>query len=365
MKIRPAVLWLHRWVGLAASSVVLVVAVTGGFLAFEEELDRALHPAHYAAVRNDTRLQVDELVEIARKTFPRMPVVGLRVPQEIGDPIAIGFGNRARVFLDPHDGRELGVQTEPHPFIRTLNQLHIRLMWGGKGETVVIVVTLLTLGLALSGLWLWWPWRIVWFQGRASWRRVNFDLHSVAGLYSSVFLVIVCTTGATMALHASVDPWIIKLTGAAQRPRPVQANPRPGVAKISIGAALERASAALPGAKPVLISVPLQPRGTYRVQLRFPNDRTPGGRSVVQIDPSGGEVLQVFSTRGADFGNTYLWMQRSLHTGELFGWPTQVLACLVCVALILQVISGIVMWWPWGRRTTTAAGGELPVNVVE
>ena len=105
-----------------------------------------------------------------------------------------------------------------------------------------------------------------------------------------------------------------------------------------------------PGAQPVLIRVPLQPRGTYRVQLRFPHDRTPGGRSVVEIDPCGGEVLQMFGMRGADFGNTSGWMQRALPTGAIFGWPTRVLACLVGVALILQAISGMVMGWLWGRR---------------
>ena len=116
------------------------------------------------------------------------------------------------------------------------------------------------------------------------------------------------------------------------------------------GGAWERASAAPPGALPVLIRVPLQSRGTYRVQLRFPHDRTPGGRSVVEIDLCGGEVLQVVGMRGADFGNTSGWMQRSLPTGAIFGWPTRVVVCLVGVALILQAISGRVMGWRWGRR---------------
>lgn len=350
MKIRPIVLWLHRWVGLFASVIILVVAATGCFLAFEEELHRALHPALYKASRSEERLPVDSLVETARPTFPRQPVVGLRMPQQPGDPIAIGFGNRTRVFIDPHDGRALGVQSDPHPFIRVINQLHVRLMAGPTGATIVGFATLMTLGLALTGLWLWWPSRIVWFKGHPSGRRLSVDLHSVAGLYSSFFLVIVCFTGVTMAFENALNPWIIKLTGAAPRSRPPQATPRPDSARISIGAALQRAGAALPGAKAVLISVPQQPRGTYRVQLRFPNDTTPGGRSIVHIDPYSGEVLQVVGTRGADLGNTYLWMQRSLHTGDIFGWPTQVLACLVCVALSLQVISGIMIWWPWRER---------------
>ncbi len=357
MKIRPALLWLHRWIGLGVSGIVFVVAVTGCFLAFEEELDRALHPAQYQAAKTEERLGVDALVDIAREHFPRMPVMGLRLPQRPGDPISIGFGNRARVFLDPHDGRKLGVQSEPHPFIKAINQLHVRLMAGPTGGTIVGFATLLTLGLALTGLWLWWPLRIVWFKGRPSWRRLNFDLHSVAGLYSSLFLILVCVTGVTMAFHETLDPWIIKLTGAAPRPRPPHVTPRPNAPKISIGMAVRRASEALPGAKPVLGSMPLQPGATFRLQLRFPNDTTPGGRSQVHLDPYSGEVLQVFSTRGADFGNTYIWMQRSLHTGDIFGWPTQVLALLVCVALTLQVVSGIVIWWPWRKRLSAASNG--------
>ncbi|MDO8597865.1 MAG: PepSY-associated TM helix domain-containing protein [Sulfuricaulis sp.] len=53
MRIRPSVFWLHRWGGLVASVIILVVAVTGCFLAFEEELDRAMHPALYKTARSD------------------------------------------------------------------------------------------------------------------------------------------------------------------------------------------------------------------------------------------------------------------------------------------------------------------------
>ena len=106
-----------------------------------------------------------------------------------------------------------------------------------------VAATLLTLALALSGLWLWWPLRIVWFKRRPSWKRLNFDLHNVAGLYSSLFLIIVCVTGATMSFHGVADRWVRTLTGAAPAPGAGagHAPSREGGERITLDTALRQA----------------------------------------------------------------------------------------------------------------------------
>ena len=40
MKFRRALLWLHRWAGILAGLVILVIAVTGGAPVFERQLER-------------------------------------------------------------------------------------------------------------------------------------------------------------------------------------------------------------------------------------------------------------------------------------------------------------------------------------
>jgi uncharacterized iron-regulated membrane protein len=60
-------------------------------------------------------------------------------------------------------------------------------------------------------------------------------------------------------------------------------------------------------------------------------------------------VLSVLSTRDAPTG-AYLWnIRRSIHTGDIYGWPTRILMCLASLALVVQTITGAIMWLGWPR----------------
>ncbi len=351
MKLRRSVLWLHRWVGLLAGLVVLVLAVTGAVMVWEHEVDAFLNPTALRASISDERMSIDAIVANMREARPREGrfVAGMKLPDHPGDPLRMLVGGPQIVFIDAATGKELGSRPVRQGFVHHVTELHLKLKLGATGARIVGIATALTFGMALTGLWLWWPLRIVWFKGRPSFRRFNFDLHSVAGLYSSLFLLVVTMTGVTMSFPQTFDPWIRKLSGSAPPPRPPRVEPRPGSPRISLDSVVKGAEAALPGARVVSFGVPVQPRAPFRVQLRFPEDRTPGGRSLVFLDPYTGKALQVLGTRGTGAGNWYIHFSHSLHNGELFGLPSQVLALLVCVALVAQISSGFLMWWKPGK----------------
>ena len=87
---------MHRWVGLLAGLVLLVLAVTGGVLAFEEQVEHALFPALFNASRAGTPLPVDGAGGAGASGSSRaQPVIGLRMPEEPGDPLVVGLGNRS------------------------------------------------------------------------------------------------------------------------------------------------------------------------------------------------------------------------------------------------------------------------------
>ena len=50
------------------------------------------------------------------------------------------------------------------------------------------------------------------------------------------------------------------------------------------------------------------------------------------------------SARAGTWLERYQKMQLSLHTGAILGTPTKLLALLTCVALVLQIASGYVLW---------------------
>lgn len=55
-----------------------------------------------------------------------------------------------------------------------------------------------------------------------------------------------------------------------------------------------------------------------------------------------------------------LW-NRQYHTGDIFGWPTQMLALVFSLALIVMAITGPMIWYKRKRTSKTtpaAAAGD-------
>jgi uncharacterized iron-regulated membrane protein len=116
--------------------------------------------------------------------------------------------------------------------------------------------------------------------------------------------------------------------------------------------ALVLAGDQLPGAVPVSINVP-GPKTPYRIALRYPEDRTPGGRSRVFVDQYRGTVLLAESSRTTAAGTRMVILNRGIHTGDLFGLPTKALMSLASLAVVAQATSGLMMWWKRRRGGTS------------
>ena len=353
MKARRILLWLHRWAGVLAGLVILIIAVTGGALVFEPTLQRWLRPDLYPdhATAKVRRAPIAQAFDQFSVKHPGARVLGLRLPRDERDALVLYSGSQAAHF-DPGTGKFLGARPRQGGWEQTMMKLHVNLMSGTTGGTIVIVATCITLALALTGLWLWWPLRIFRFRRGTSFRRFNLDLHSVAGLYSSVFLLIVGTTGLTLRYMHGDHP----------RPPPVRMPipmPQGQPQRISVDEAVRQAEAALPGARAASAEMP-PPNGRmpFHLQLAFPEDGSPAGRSVVFLDPFTGAALAVHSSRAGTLLDRYQLMQLSIHTGTIGGMWTRGLAFLVCLALLLQIASGYVLWWK--RPKTSPSPAPLP-----
>lgn len=336
MKFRRALLWLHRWAGVIAGLVILFLAITGGVLVFQQTQDRWLNPQLYPSEAStvENRVPVTAALEEVSRQHPDLRVQGIRLPRDEHDALALLGGNRM-VHCDPRTGSILGIRPRMGLWWQTFVKLHVNLMLGYTGGLIVEIATWITLVLALTGLWLWWPLRIFGFRKGASFRRFNLDLHSAAGLYSSLFLIVVCVTGLTMRhLHL-------------EHPRsPGSHAPQVGALRISVDQAIRAAEQALPGAKAAAVEMPPpNPQAAFRIQLAFPEDGSPAGRSVVFVDQWSGAALAVHSAREGSFMERYDNLQLSLHIGAVGGTATRWIALLVCVALLLQICSGYVLWW--------------------
>jgi uncharacterized iron-regulated membrane protein len=340
---------IHRWGGLAAALFLILISVSGTLLIFEEGLDRWTF-RHMAYVTPAGQLMPlgDLVAKVEAATKGQVLSVQYPEKPEFASRLIVTQAREVRfTYVNPYTGDVLGAISQPdreHTFQRRIYNLHTKLLAGDSGRVVVEIVTGVALLLTLSGLYIWWPRKILSMSRTSNWRRWNFDFHSALGFYTSVFSLILTASGLLIAFGKTADP-VIKKLDTVQAPARPRVAPEKGRPTIGPDALVSIARNALPGAEVRFINGPFrQPMG--QVSMRYPEDHTPGGRSFVLVNQYSGEVLQVQSTRTAgQAGTRIINALRALHTGAIYGAASQVLFGLSSFALAVQSVSGFFMWW--------------------
>ena len=214
MKYKKQILTLHKILGLTTGIVVFIVAITGCFWAFKEEIEAFLNDDTVIEVRAQEHLTPTEAKDIAKTVFPQQTVHGTLFKQP-NDPIEVIFYDAEpefyqSVFLNPYSGEILEVKDHMTGFFAFLLKGHMRL-WLPKelGEQVVGVSILLFIIIIISGFLLWLPKRRknlkqrVSFKWKATtrWKRKNFDLHTILGFYVCALALILAFTGSIMSYN--------------------------------------------------------------------------------------------------------------------------------------------------------------------
>jgi uncharacterized iron-regulated membrane protein len=343
---RQFLLVSHRWIALVAAVFVFIVAATGSILVFEGAIDRALHPELWHVRPGAAPMSLDTIAAHARAAMPKAPVTGITLSPAADRADVVQAGG-TQVFVDPYTGAVLGMRTIAQwnqTFPRRVHVLHVSLMAGKAGAEIVGVATIVSLVLVLTGLILWWPDKIWSVQWSASWKRVVFDLHHALGVLAAVVLVVITASG--LAIHyRTLNALMYGLDRTPAPGVPSQPAAPAGARAISIDSLDRVATGALPGARVMFLTLPPKRDQPFVAAMRFPEDHTPGGRSRVFVDRHTGATLLAVSTRRAQMGTRLGNAIRSIHTGDLFGKPTEAIWLLAALVLSSQGVTGVLMWW--------------------
>ena len=256
-------------------------------------------------------------------------------------------------MVNQYNGRELGNASAANQFMNFVNGFHTHLLMETRreiGKLIVGVASILLLFLSCSGLVLWWRRKLFVVNWGAAPRRVNFDLHNMLGAFCSIFLFCFSLTGIALTWDDSTSKFVNWITRSVGMPLiPEMPQPLPNAAPLGVDQILVAARAALPGTE--IDSLSIHPGEPVDLRMKFPEDRTPVGRSRVWLDPYTGRVLNVWSTRDAPIGFKInrMWI-REIHSGDIFGWPTRILAFVVSLVLPILTITGTLIWWHRGRK---------------
>jgi len=353
--VRRLILSVHLSVALVGGVFILVLGLTGSVLVFEPELDRLFHP-HLSYVKpSGNVLSLEEIGGAVSKQFSGEPIVAY-LPSETADLSSQVILPRGIVCVNQYTGEILGMRTRGQSIFGWARDFHVRLASGDVGRIVMRWSGVAMLVSLASGLYLWWPGRRLGIGG--GWRSVRFwfDVHNSVGILSLAPLLILAVTGTVIGFEDQASSFLGKLTGAGEasarqsvaRRQTVPAAPAttselisPQVITPDRAVAIARAQ--MPGAIPYRVQMPRY-GGAYRVNLDLPGDRVAGGRNLIAIDQSSGTVI--FSTRSSDLSSSerILATNEAIHTGEVFGMASRILAWLTCVIVPVQMMSGLVLW---------------------
>lgn len=347
---RELFLQIHLWLGLATGLVVAVVCFTGAVLAFEHEIEEALHPERYHVEAVGQPLPLDEVVARVRAARPDVEVGGVTVTPDPTRSLELTAGRGHSLFADPYTGEVLGEFVYSETFFFTMFALHRWLLVRDPGRLIVGISTLLFLVVLVTGVVTWWPkngrqlrdrLRVT---GRAGWKRLNFDLHVSLGIYAAVFLFIMAFTGLAWSFEWFNDG-IYWVTGSSQeRPEAPTVEYRPEAEPLPLDRAYQTAVAELPPSASYSIGLPRDSVSALSVRALPLDAAHERAYDQIQLDPVTGEVLAVQPYAERTLGSRTRSAFYAWHVGSMFGWPSRVVFFVACVLGATFPITGALVW---------------------
>lgn len=355
--------FLHLWLGLSSGLIVFIVALTGSILVFEDEIDAFINPEFYQVSNIGTKkLPVDVYVNAIQKKYK---ITQLDRIQTYEDPkrTVIVSGPDAdkndQIFsVDPYTGNILARVSEKSRFFSVVLDLHRHLILGEVGKFITGCSCLIFVFMLISGIILWWPKKIKNLKQRltvkwsASFKRVNWDFHSIFGCYAFSILLIISLTGLTWSFKWFESGIYLLADGTAKKPSAKVENPTkidPKVDKTYFYQNMFSKTDSIYKYKgDTQIRIPSDTINSIMVIKLNLEKSIPNISSIAYFDKYTGELLKIKPYKSFSRGDKVRRLIYPIHTGSIFGYPTKILAFLVCLFAVTLPITGFLIWW--GRK---------------
>jgi uncharacterized iron-regulated membrane protein len=343
---KPALLRLHRYVGLAAAAFLLVQALTGLTLVFGPQLAQLLDPSGMTSGAGQGDAAPARLLAVAESRYPTYRIDRLVYPEQLDGTYLVhlddGGGAKTYVSLDRHNAsirREGGVWR--FPVVAALN-IHDQWLSGVPGTVLVTVEGILLLGLAATGVAFWWPRRgrirkSLAVQRHLAPRLVLRQIHRTTGALISALLAFVALTGLFLAVPMVLDG-----------PAPHWTSTEPFASRLEPALALARAR--YPGH--AVRDIRMQGPTRIAVFLHAPERNSRAVHRVV-VDTRGPRIESVLGA----FDNREAWViALPLHSGTVLGLSGRLVILAGGLALAFLALTGPLMWYQARRARRRPAG---------
>lgn len=352
--------WLHLWLGIVSGSVVLVVALSGSLLVFEDELDHLFQPSlYYVQVpASAERVPVAVLAADVKNRYPDYKLNSIIIEPEANRTVIFTVlkgknaksGQLIAIAINPYTGQIIKAIDEKSRFFSVVLRLHRYLCMGETGKIITGISCSIFTILIITGLILWWPkrqnrkqrFRVKW---NASFKRLNWDLHAVFGFYVNIILLFIALTGLVWS-YKWVNNLIYYSFDGSLKAIKTKA-PKSATVKDSSYAYLDKVLTAT--------NEKLTHPGT--VTIHFAQDSL--AMSVAKLNTTAsidnvvdflyfqqgtGKLIQERLYANASTGTKVRRIIYPIHTGRLYGWPTKILAFIAALTGATLPVTGLIVY---------------------
>jgi len=395
---------LHLWLGLVSGLVVLIVSLTGCLFVFQKEISEAMHKEWFfveaaraggtpSGKRGET-LQLgvpgatlplgvlkEKAAAVLGASCPVANIITWSQPDRTWEFMAYRENDSAltyfgaveyfkSVYINPYTGAVTGVRDYKTDVFNIVKYLHWSLLLSTRyGQPVVGWSTLVFVILLVTGLVLWWPgkwtkalrdrsFKIKW---KASFRRVNYDLHNVPGFYSLLPALLISLTGLVFAFRWAAGFFYFVAAGTTAAPRVVAARsdtavvvsvPRVGGVGDPAGAgrvdplerALQEARLRLPAASRYMVSPAVGREGVVYLYA-YRGKETYYDYDVLQFDQYSGVLLDHRRDKDKNSGEKLVGMNYDIHVGAIAGLTGKIIAFIASLICASLPVTGFIIWW--------------------
>jgi uncharacterized iron-regulated membrane protein len=387
--LRTVLFWLHLAAGAAAGLVILVMSATGALLAFKPQIvNRVDRAVRFVEPASTPRLDASRILAAVRASRPGVQPATLVFDRDPAAAVAVGLGREGTLYVNPYTGSILGEGSAPtQQFFRSVENWHRWLALGDNrdvGRSLTGASNLAFLGLAVTGLVLWWPHKwlpqhvnaILFFRRTSTSRARDFNWHNVIGFWCAPVLIALAATGVVMSY-----PWANQLLyQAAGSPLPAargagrgsqgggegraerRSTERPTLENAD--ALFARAEQQLPTWQTITMRLPEQSQASVSFTMSDARHWNAFARSQLTLNANTGDVVRWEPYAENSRGQKWRAWVRFGHTGELGGIVGQSLAGIASLGGVVLVWTGLALafrrlvgWRLWRRVAGPSRGG--------
>ncbi|SDG71851.1 Uncharacterized iron-regulated membrane protein [Pedobacter terrae] len=347
---------IHLWLGLATGLVVFIISVTGALYIFEEEIrDFTQKDFRYVRLQEKPFIGLDKVISGFEKLSPKDELRLIRIEDALPNATVEMTSKKGMVYyFNPYDATL--VKKGGEDWLQVVEHIHTSLLLGNTGKFIIEWSVVIFVLMLITGLILWFPGQMrllkqsFTIKRKASFKRLNYDLHNVLGFYASFILLITALSGLYFAFKEVKNATsLFTGTKLGQGKAIISANPTTiDPIPVRYNKIYAEAKIKYPGA--ISTSFSLRGKGELRLRMIYPY-RWARKQNTFFYEQATGRMIRAKLYKDYNGADLIEATNYDLHTGRLFGLPNKILSLLAALVAASLPITGFIIWWQKRKKS--------------